>query len=66
MPLTEDEKEYIANKVVEILRAPDKAERIEALRKQVLEGPPEAEGGASVTLDDAVYAVLEAIEELYG
>ena len=62
MPLTDTEKEYIANKVVEILRAPDKAEQIAALREQVLE----ADAGDEVSLDDAVYAVLEAIEELYG
>ncbi len=62
MPLTESEKDYIVERVTEILRAPDKKARIAALREQVLDPDREPDEG----LDDAVYAVLQAIEELYG
>ena len=61
MPLNEDEKTYIVDTVTEILKAPDKKERIEALRERVMSAP---EGTSS--LDDAVYSVLQAIDELYG
>ncbi len=62
MPLTEAEKDCIVEKVTAILRAPDKKARIAALRDEVLD--PGRDDGES--LDDAVYAVLQAIEELYG
>jgi hypothetical protein len=62
MPLTEAEKNAIVEKVVAILRAPDKKARIEALRAEVLDA--QLEGQSSV--DDAAYAVLQALEELYG
>jgi hypothetical protein len=62
MPLTEAEKNSIVEMVVEILRAPDKKARIEALREKVM--TEAKEGEASV--DDAAYSVLQAIEELYG
>ena len=61
MPLTEDEKTYIVDTVAEILRASDKKERIEALREKIMAGRT-----ADDNLDDAVYSVLQAIEELYG
>jgi hypothetical protein len=61
MPLTEDEKTYIVDTVTEILRAPDKKERIAALRERVMGDAPDKN-----PLDDAVYSVLQAIEELYG
>ena len=61
MPLTEEEKTYIVDRVTEILKAPDKKERIAALKQQVLE-PPEGEHNP---LDDAVFSVLQAISELY-
>ncbi|MFH2007489.1 MAG: hypothetical protein ABI333_12965 [bacterium] len=61
MPLTEEEKNYIVDTVAEILKAPDKKERIAALRERVLA----AQEGTN-TLDDAVYSVLQAIDELYG
>jgi hypothetical protein len=61
MPLSEEEKSYIVDRVVEILSAPNRAERIAALRQQVLE-----EGGERNELDDAVYAVVQAVEELQG
>jgi hypothetical protein len=61
MPLTEQEKTYIVDRVTEILKAPDKKERIAALKQQVLEAPE----GAQNPLDDAVFSVLQAISELY-
>ena len=60
MPLTEDEKTYIVDRVTEILKSPDKKDRIAALRDKVMNAP---EG--EPTLDDAVFSVLQAIEELY-
>lgn len=59
MPLSEEEKSYIVDMVVEILSAPDRGERIAALRQKVLE-----ESGERNELDDAVYAVVQAVEEL--
>ena len=61
MPLTEDEKTYIVNRVTEILKSPDKKERIAALKEQVM-STAEGEGNP---LDDAVFSVLQAISELY-
>ena len=61
MPLTEDEKAYIVDTVAEILKAPDRKERLDALKERVLAGE---EGTTS--LDDAIYSVLQAIDELYG
>lgn len=61
MPLTEEEKNYVVDKVVEIMRAPDREKRLEELRKQCLNRE-----GDDVSLDDAAYSVLQAIEELYG
>lgn len=62
MPLSEEEKQYIVDQVVEILRAPDRKERLAALREQVMRQNRSDDG----TLDDAVYSVVQAIEELYG
>jgi hypothetical protein len=61
MPLTEQEKNYVVEKVVEILRAPDREARLQALREQCLNRE-----GDAVSLDDAAYSVLQAVEELYG
>ena len=65
MPLTQEEKDYIVNQVVDILKAPNKKALIAELRKKVLGQENEGEGEKG-QLDDAVYAVLQAIEELYG
>lgn len=62
MPLTETEKNEIVDKVVEILRSPDKDAQLETLRQKVL---GEGKDG-QVSVDDAAYSVLQAIEELYG
>jgi len=62
MPLTEAEKNEIVETVVEILGSPDKKERLDALREQVMN---REEDGSSSTAD-AAYAVLQAIEEIYG
>ncbi len=64
MPLTEDQKSAIVARSVEILRSPDKAARLEELRSKVLAKNETAEGGLDI--DDAVYAVIQALEELYG
>ncbi|MBI4705750.1 MAG: hypothetical protein HY744_32050 [Deltaproteobacteria bacterium] len=62
MPLTEDEKQYIVDRVVDLLCAPDKKEKLGALRERVMAVPQ----GEDRSLDEAVYAVAQAIEELYG
>lgn len=61
MPLSEEEKTYIVNQVAEILGAPDREQRITALRRRVLDDARE-EGNL---LDDTVYSVVQAILELY-
>ncbi|MGA1840697.1 MAG: hypothetical protein ACMUIU_08745 [bacterium] len=66
MPLTKEEKDYIVNQVVDILKAPNKKILISELRKKVLSKEDNAGEGEKGQLDDAVYAVLQAIEELYG
>jgi hypothetical protein len=65
MPLTKEEKDYIVNQVVDILKAPNKKALISELRERVLGRDNEGEGEKG-QLDDAVYAVIQAIEELYG
>jgi len=64
MALSPEEKEDIVNRVVEILRSPEKKSLIEALRKRVT-----TQGEHSRTEDaqndEIVYSVLTAIEELY-
>ena len=62
MALTETEKNEIVDKVVEILRAPDKDARLAELREQVLKEAKDDQ----VSVDDAAYSVLQAIEELYA
>ena len=62
MPLSEEEKQYVVDAVVEILRSPDKQERIAELRARVMDDSSETHN----ILDDAVYSMLQAIEELYG
>ena len=62
MPLSEDQKTYIVNKATEILRAPDKKEQIAALREKVMS----ESSGDEFNTDDAVYSVLQALEDLYG
>ena len=64
MPLTAAEKEAIVSKVVEILRDDNKHVLIAALRAKVMDEAREGESPDGV--DDAVYAVVQAIEELYG
>jgi len=62
MPLTDAEKAYIVDQVVEVLRAPDRKERLAALRERVLH----RDAGEPSSLDEAVYSVLQAIDEIYG
>ena len=62
MPLSEEDKNYIVEKAVQILKAPDRKEQIAALRSKVMSEQAER----SIDLDDAIYSVLQAMEELYG
>lgn len=63
MPLSEEQKNYIVEKAIEILRAPDKKERIDMLKEQVMS---QDESSDEFNLDDAVYSVVVALEELYS
>jgi hypothetical protein len=62
MPLSEEDKNYIVEKAVQILKAPDRKEQIAVLRSKVMSEDAER----SIDLDDAIYSVLQAMEELYG
>ncbi len=62
MPLTEEQKKYIVDNAVEILQSADKDKRMTALREKVMN----AEGKTALDKDDALYSVLQALEELYG
>ena len=64
MSISKEEKEKIANRVVEILRSPRKQELIDQLRKRVFSA--ERENREEEEIEDVVYAVLQALEELYG
>ena len=64
MSISKEEKETIANRVVEILRSPRKKELIDELRQWVFGAERENQDGEEI--EDVVYAVLQALEELYG
>ena len=64
MSISKKEKENIANRVVEILRSPRKQELIDQLRQRVFSAERENREGEEI--EDVVYAVLQALEELYG
>ncbi len=64
MSISKEEKENIANRVVEILRSPRKQELIDQLRQRVFSAERENREGEEI--EDVVYAVLQALEELYG
>ena len=64
MSISKEEKETIANRVVEILRSPRKTELIDELRQRVFGAERENRDGEEI--EDVVYAVLQALEELYG
>ena len=64
MSISKEEKETIANRVVEILRSPRKKELIDELRQRVFSAERENQDGEEI--EDVVYAVLQALEELYG
>ena len=61
MALSQQDKDEIVERVVAILRAPDRQAQLEALRAKLAAG---AEDPSEV--DDAVYSVVQAIDELYG
>lgn len=63
MALTEAQKAAVVDRAVEILRAPDRKERIAALREKVLARNDRVDEADD---DDALYAVLQALEEIYG
>ncbi len=62
MGLTSEDRDYVVDQAVAILKAPDRPERLRVLRERVL--APEQGQGAE-PLDEAVYAVVQALEELY-
>lgn len=62
MPLTEEQKKYIVDNAVEILQSPDREKRMTELRDKVMN----AQGKTEIDQDDALYSVLQALEELYG
>jgi hypothetical protein len=66
--LTKKEKEYIVDKVVEILKSPQKEELITQLREKVLVDDEQDDGQttADQSTDEVIYAVIQAIQELYG
>ena len=63
MPLKKAEKDYIVNKVVEILKSPQKETLIAQLREKVLN---ETDDTDETDFDDVVYSVIQAIDELNG
>jgi hypothetical protein len=63
LPLTKKEKDRIVDRVVEILKSPQKNELIAELRKKVLESD---EGKETDQIDEVIYSVIQAIDELYG
>lgn len=64
MPLTQEEKEKIVNRVVTILQSPEKEQLITELKTSVLNSDSPDDG--EYQMDDVVYSVIQAIEELYG
>ena len=64
MAISKEKKEAIANRVVEILRSPRKEQLIAELREKVFS--EERDEQSSEELEDVIYAVLQALEELYG
>ena len=65
MSLSSDQKEAIAERVVQILRSPEKNQLIAELRKRVY-AHPAADGESAESVEAVIYAVLQALEELYG
>ncbi|MBD3316188.1 MAG: hypothetical protein GF344_10400 [Chitinivibrionales bacterium] len=65
MAMTKEEKNLIVDKVVAILKAPDKKERIDRLREKVLK-EEDSSDTKETNYNDVVYSVVQAIEELYG
>jgi len=64
MALSKKDKDYIVNKVVEILKSEDKEKLVDALRQEVFSRKKKQNNKEHP--DDVVYAVIQAIEELYG
>lgn len=66
MPLSEEQKSAIVERAVAILRAPDREAQMEALRQKVMAERPGSAEESPFDPDDALYSVLQALEELYG
>lgn len=64
MPLTSEEKTYIIDKVVEILKSPEKEQLIAQLRQKVFAA--DKENNEAGQMDEVIYSVIQAIDELYG
>ncbi|MBN2736952.1 MAG: hypothetical protein JXR70_08235 [Spirochaetales bacterium] len=63
MPLNKEEKDYIVNKVVEILKSPLKDKLIENLKTRVFNNKSDDD---EETSEEVIYAVIQAIDEIYG
>jgi hypothetical protein len=63
LPLTKEEKDHIVERVVNILTSPQKNELIAELREKVLASEEEREVDQ---IDEVIYSVIQAIDELYG
>ena len=65
MGLKKQEKEYIVNKIVDILKSSRKSELIEELRKKVMSESKNT-GSNDLDFDSVIYSVILAVEELYS
>jgi len=63
--LKKQEKEYIVNKIVDILKSSRKSELIEELRKKVMSESKNT-GSNDLDFDSVIYSVILAVEELYS
>ena len=64
--LTQKEKDYIVDSVVGILKSTDKKNKIEELRDKVLANKTNATPEDEEDMDEVIYSVIKAIDELYG
>jgi len=65
LALKKQEKEYIVDRIVEILKSPRKSELIEELREKVMSEGENTEFN-ELDFDSVIYSVILAIDELYS
>ena len=65
MGLKKEDKEYIVNRIVEILKSSRKSELIAELGKKVMSEGENTDSNEQ-EFDSVIYSVLLAIEELYS